>query len=1047
MSILSTSPPSGLLNRLAHWAEKHPRNLALVYLADGEQEHERLDYGTLFERLNNLAAWLTRHVATGERALLAPHSEVHYLLGLLACIQSGIVAIPTLTTMNARALGRIQAHGEDAGACVLLADPWILERRDRAMGTMANAGSWLQQIPWLNMEEAVGRPEHTAAHRDTLRSPNDEASYPAYLQYTSGSTNRPKGVIVTSANLTAQLGSLERVFASQPGSVTCNWMPLFHDFGLIMSLQALYSGGTIVLLPAVPAVQRPLRWLKAISNYHAETSAATNFMFDRCVEHVTQVEREGLDLSGLRHLLNGAEPIQPSALRTFSKQFQSCGFEPLSWMPAYGLAEATLVAAMGTPGDSVVIEKFDANALLEQRVVEPNGAAKELVACGIPLVAGSVHIVDPESSIPSPLDAIGEVWLSSPSVTAGYWRRESESTETFGAQLSVPTDSRRFLRTGDLGFFWKGQLFIAGRLKDLVIVRGENHYPQDIELTVVQSHPFLEPNAGAAFAIDGADGECLVVVQEVRREVLQRIVPNELFKSIRHAVAEAHGLDTAHIILLRPVGLPRTSSGKVQRSACRQAWLDDALPVFAVWNGPSTALESAPDGIDRAAVVENKADSVELEILAICRRTVGNDQIDPTTSLFDYGVDSLKAVEILLALEERWNSGMDLADFATHSSVALLAGVIRERSIASPTVPREQPFVVGDRDEGGGSLPAAEELLTQVRHYVAAWEGERRAPDSLLVGRNTGGKNAPLFWVFQGQQEFTALADRLGPEQPVYGFRSGHQVMDYTEANIQTLATSYRREIAIAYPQGPIILGGNCQGGLIALAIAQQFWRLQQPIALVCLLEWAFPPQPYQGRVALLWGAASLHKNPFFKFRNPEHYWRRAYGAYSVDMVSGGHGEFFSGANLDDLANKLVTRMHEALAMPPLLLPTAANRASYRVKNPPAQLAPEQSYLLEVEVQNQGNSDWDATEQSGLQLGNHWLDSTRQVVSWLDGVLPLPTIAAGQVRTVALSIQAPSNPGTYLLQLDLVEEGVAWFSERGVTPLTLTIPVTIEMTK
>ena len=390
---------------------------------------------------------------------------------------------------------------------------------------------------------------------------------------------------------------------------------------------------------------------------------------------------------------------------------------------------------------------------------------------------------------------------------------------------------------------------------------------------------------------------------------------------------------------------------------------------------------------------------------------------------------------------------MDLADFATHSSVALLAGVIRERSIASPTVPREQPFVVGDRDEGGGSLPAAEELLTQVRHYVAAWEGERRAPDSLLVGRNTGGKNAPLFWVFQGQQEFTALADRLGPEQPVYGFRSGHQVMDYTEANIQTLATSYRREIAIAYPQGPIILGGNCQGGLIALAIAQQFWRLQQPIALVCLLEWAFPPQPYQGRVALLWGAASLHKNPFFKFRNPEHYWRRAYGAYSVDMVSGGHGEFFSGANLDDLANKLVTRMHEALAMPPLLLPTAACRASYRVKNPPAQLAPEQSYLLEVEVQNQGNSDWDATEQSGLQLGNHWLDSTRQVVSWLDGVLPLPTIAAGQVRTVALSIQAPSNPGTYLLQLDLVEEGVAWFSERGVTPLTLTIPVTIEMTK
>lgn len=1026
MTMRSSSLPRGLLERLVVWADCQSRNPALVYLADGDQEQERLDYGTLLERINALSFWLRERVAPGERALLAAHSEVHYLVGLLACMHAGVVAVPTLNKMNERALDRIQAHGEDAGARALLVDSWVLERYTRHLGD--SGGAWIHGIPWLNLEEAYGQTGSLSGQSALPVFSDGSAGRPAYLQYTSGSTSRPKGVMVTCANLTEQLGDLERILDHRPGSVICNWMPLHHDFGLIMSLQALYSGSTMVMLPAIPTVQRPRRWLQAISDYRAVTSAAPNFMFDRCVERISPSERQGLDLSSLRNLLNAAEPIQPATLRAFTEHFYPNGFCEAAWMPSYGLAEATLMVSMGISENGFLIGTFDPDALLEQRAVATL-QGKELVGCGTPLVAGSVSIVEPESGLPCHAGVIGEVWVASPSIAAGYWERNAESTETFGARIPNKSDNRPHLRTGDLGFLWEGELFITGRLKDLIIVRGENHYPQDIEFTVAQSHADMEPNAGAAFAIDGAHGELLVVVHEVRREVYQRIAPEELFAAIRHAIAEYHGIDPAHIILIRPGSLPRTSSGKVQRRACRKAWQDGQLPILAEWNAPNQA-PSAPG---------DSADTLESEILAICRRIIGNDCVDSQTSLFKYGVDSLKAAEILLALEERWKVSLGLADFADRSSVALLAKAVRDSHELPRQVTRNQPFFLGDRE--GNASPGADGLIAQLRQYVDTWDGERVTPDSLLVGRNTSGKKRPLFWVFQGQQEFTALADRLGQEQPLYGMRSGHQVMEYTEANIQALATRYRREIAAVYPHGHYLLGGNCQGGLIALAIAQQFWRLQQPVALLSLMEWAFPPQPYLGRVALFWGESSRQKNPFFKFHNPDLYWRRAFGSFTVDIVSGGHGEFFSGQNLDALADRLAVRLQEAVAAPPLFLPADAFRAAYRPINPPSQLTAGQRYMLKVEVQNLGCNNWARTEQSGLQLGNHWLDSERQVVSWLDGIAPLPAVSVGGMTTVSLLVHSPTKPGIYILQLDLVEEGVAWFSERGVE--TSALPITV----
>lgn len=1002
-----------LLDRLHHWAQVRAAAPALVYLADAEHESDRLDYATLAHRVEALAAALRQHAAGAGPVLVATRSELLYLIGLLACLLAGRIAIPTLVPTNERAVARIRAHGEDAKAQVLLADAWVLERRSRLDGA---AGAWLQGLTWLDLEQA-GR-ERTASESGA----GPRAGDVAYLQYTSGSTDRPKGVMVTHGNLAAQLSVLETALGHRPGEVVCNWMPLHHDFGLVMSLQALYSGATAVLLPPVPAVQRPERWLRALARYRAVTSAAPNFMFDRCAERVAQTEPAAGDLSGLRNLLNAAEPIQPAAVRAFEARFAGRGFRPSMWRASFGLAEATLMVSMAPPHGGCRIERFDAAALQERRVV-PAADGRELVSCGVPLAAGSVVIVDPATLGAVAPDRVGEIWVACASVAAGYWGRPAETAADFAAHRSDSPGGPAYLRTGDLGFLRDGELFIAGRLKDLVIVRGENHYPQDIEHSVSAAHPDLEPNAAAAFAEDGPHGEVLVVVCELRREAHRRVDAASVFAAVRHAVAQAHGLECEHVVLLRPNGLPRTSSGKVQRRACRRDWQEGRLPVVAQWQKAQPGA-----GVDAGS-------GLQQELLDCCRALLGVAQLDPQASLFDYGLDSLKAAELLLLLEERWQLTFDLADLAERVSVARLAEAIGRRAAdAAPPARahRAQASTLFLGDQGEGPAADAGGLLARVGAYVRAWDGSRVRPDSLLVGRNTAGSRPPLFWVFQGQQEWANLAERLGPEQPVHGLRSGHEVMDYTEANVQALATAYRREIEAVRSQGAYLLGGNCQGGLIAMAIAQQFWRLQQPVALLALLEWAFPPQPYVGRVALLWGEASRQKNPFFRFGRPELLWQRIYGAYSVDLIPGAHGEFFSGPGLAGLAACLERRMAESLAVAPLLLPAGAQLASCRVLAVPSQVAAGERFTVQAAVRNTSGLAWGA--QAGLRVANHWLAADGNLLQWLDGAADLGVVAPGAEVVVEFCVRAPREPGWYLLQVDVVEEGVGWVSERGVAP-------------
>lgn len=406
----------------------------------------------------------------------------------------------------------------------------------------------------------------------------------AYLQYTSGSTGTPKGVLVTHGNLIHNQRMIQTAFEHDQHTVYVGWLPLFHDMGLVsMVLQALYSGARCILLPPLHFMQKPLRWLQAITRYRATTSGAPNFAYDLCVSRIKPEQRAALDLSSWTLAYNAAEPVRAATLERFAAAFEPCGFRRTALYPCYGMAEGTVFIAGGRKAQAPVIGRFDEPALARNRVVPlPAGGGQggERVGCGFAWLGQKVLIVDPVSCTACPEGCVGEIWVAGPSVAPGYWRRPKESAHTFGARLADSGEGL-FLRTGDLGFIQEGQLFITGRLKDLMIIRGANHYPQDIEQTAQQAHPGLCPGGGAAFTLDIESEERLVLVQELQRSAYRRFDTGRLIGDIRAAVAAEHTLGVHAVVLIKTASLPRTTSGKVRRRACREQLRNGTLQVWA----------------------------------------------------------------------------------------------------------------------------------------------------------------------------------------------------------------------------------------------------------------------------------------------------------------------------------------------------------------------------------------------------------------------------------------------------------------------------------
>ena len=557
---------SSLVALLARRAETQPDERAYLFLSDRGEEESALTFRELHEAAQALAARLNGVARPGDRALLVFPPGVEFMIAFFGCLIARVIAVPMMPPRRQSARDSSAGIMADCEPAVALSSAAFAVRTD-LQARFAREG-----LQWLTVELTP-----TGARATDLAEP--EAQDIAFLQYTSGSTSDPKGVAVSHANLLANLEMIRVSLGNTKQSTYVNWVPLYHDMGLILNaLEALYVGALCVLMAPNAFMQRPLNWLRAIHRYRAEVGCGPNFGYDLCVSRYRADQMEGVDLSSWKVALNGAEPVHADTIRRFSETFAGHGFDPNAAFPAYGMAEATLLIAGGRRGRSHVTRAVGRTALQGHIVGEPadRDDVQIVVGCGRALINERIAIVDPESCTRLPPDRVGEIWVNGPNVARAYWRNAEATQRGLSARIEYDSDGANWLRTGDLGFLdADGELFITGRIKDLVIIRGINHYPQDIEHTVQALHPALRQNGGAVFSVaDERGDETLVVVQEIERTARHGIDAAEMKGLIREGVADQHELFARHIVLIKPGALPKTTSGKIQRSLARRLFLE-----------------------------------------------------------------------------------------------------------------------------------------------------------------------------------------------------------------------------------------------------------------------------------------------------------------------------------------------------------------------------------------------------------------------------------------------------------------------------------------
>ncbi len=570
-----------------------------AYLVDGEIEAAHLTHEALDRQARAIGAILQSYRARGERALLLYPAGLEFIPAFFGCLCAGVIAVPLPAPNMAqpyRTVPRLRAIANDAQPMLVLTTSSILAKVE---GLFTQAPE-LRTLHWLATDKIA------ASAADEWHEPAVAANTLALLQYTSGSTAAPRGVMVSHENLLQNSANISQAFEIGPETVSVTWLPFFHDMGLTNGIvQPLYGGRQCVIMAPQSFLQRPARWLQAISRYKAAISGGPNFAYEMCARKISPEHRDGLDLSSWKVAYNGAEPVRAETLKRFAAAFSSCGFRPSFFYPCYGLAEATLIVSGGLMKDEPVLCTTRVAALEHNGVAEASDAAQNartLVGCGRAMPDTKIVVAHPESMTACAPDEVGEIWVSSPSVTQGYWNRPEETEQIFHAYLADIGEGP-FLRTGDLGFLRDGELFVTGRLKDLIIIGGRNLYPNDIEFTVEQSHAAVRPGCCVAFSVDVADDERLIVAAEVERRYQperhqlngeardrspasshNRRSPADLdavVRTIRRAVAEEHDVRVHAVVLLRAGGIPKTPSGKIQRRVCEARFRDGTLEQCA----------------------------------------------------------------------------------------------------------------------------------------------------------------------------------------------------------------------------------------------------------------------------------------------------------------------------------------------------------------------------------------------------------------------------------------------------------------------------------
>jgi acyl-CoA synthetase (AMP-forming)/AMP-acid ligase II len=573
-TVTAAEPTGTLLDLVEQYAICQPDKTAFAFLGDGTNETERLGYAALRSKALSIAARLRRLGISRTPALLVYPPGLDFVAALIACLYAGAPAVPAPYPAGRRGWERIDAIARDAVPSAVLTLGRLLDDQSRD-GLMRNLG----HEAWIATDLIDNDP---SADHGGMPRPEDIA----LLQYTSGSTLQPRGVMISHANLWHNQQMMASVLGHTSASVGVNWVPVFHDMGLIGAvLQTIHCGSTSYLLPPLRALQHPILWLQAISTYRGNTSTAPTFAYELCVRRIPLERRRTLDLSSWDVAICGAEPVRAEVLEEFADAFAEVGFSRRAFVPAYGLAEVTLLATATRKGEGYRTCLADIAELANGRARPPDtGAAKRLVCCGTARLGQEVVIVDPATRRRLQDGLVGEIWLAGGSVAQGYWTRPSETQDTFAASLADESGGR-YLRTGDLGFLDGNGLFVTGRLKELIVIHGRNYYPQDLEETVRLCHPDLADGAASAFGIQVGGGEAVVVVSEVPRQAARTVACSAVIGAAKAAVFRDFGIRLHDLALLRPGGLPRTTSGKVQRGRCRELYLAGALPMLEPVSG------------------------------------------------------------------------------------------------------------------------------------------------------------------------------------------------------------------------------------------------------------------------------------------------------------------------------------------------------------------------------------------------------------------------------------------------------------------------------
>ena len=647
------SKQTSLVDRLQQQASIQPHKKAFTFLADGETEIDSLTFHQLNERAKAIAFVLQNHQAPGQRALLLFQPGLEFITAFLGCLYAGVVAVPVYPPRANRSIERLLSIVADADASFALTTA-VIRSQIASKFANHNATENIQFIATDTFELNLG---------SGWQDPKITLDSLAFLQYTSGSTGKPKGVMVSHGNLIANSEVIQHCFGNRREHRLVSWLPPYHDMGLIGSIiQPAYVGSSMYLMAPVTFLQRPYRWLQAISKYRGQTNGGPNFAYDLCVEKVTAEQKAALDLSCWELAFSGAEPVRAETIVRFSEYFAECGFRRRAFYPCYGMAESTLMIAGSRRDAEPITNSFDLKQLEENRAIvsDRNENAITLVSSGTNSPQQKLAIVDPETRTECADGSIGEIWAKSQSVAQGYWNRPELSTYSFDAVLE--SGESGWLRTGDLGFFKDGELYVTGRLKDLIIVRGRNYYPQDIELTVDNAHEAVRAGNVAAFAVEVDGEEKLVVTPEIKRTLLRRLNVDEVTGAIRRAIAENHELQVYAIVLLKTGSIPKTSSGKIQRHACKAGYLAGNLTSvgeFALGSAHALPAENfTSPAKDKKLFARDKSSQKQLEIQNWLRANLA-DRLGIPTSAIDVnepfastGLSSVAAVSLSADLED-----------------------------------------------------------------------------------------------------------------------------------------------------------------------------------------------------------------------------------------------------------------------------------------------------------------------------------------------------------------------------------------------------------